>query len=121
MPSRRKRQPAVRDAALPGPSGTQGAFLRLREREAHCGEMSPTVEQCGLPTMSRAFAVFGLLAAVAAGPAQAQLDKRLAFFARQLQKASDPRVRAQNALALGLSQEPAALGPLCVALNDKSD
>jgi len=71
--------------------------------------------------MSRAFAVFGLLAAVAAGPAHAQLDKRLAFFARQLQKASDARVRAQNALALGLSHEPAAVGPLCMALNDKSE
>src|SRR5262245_19221875 len=72
-------------------------------------------------TMSRSFAVFGLLVAVTAGPAQAQLDQRLAFFARQLQKSSDPRVRAQNALALGLSHEAAAVAPLCKALGDTSD
>jgi HEAT repeat protein len=30
-------------------------------------------------------------------------------------------VRAQNALLLGVSKEPAALKPLCVALNDQSD
>jgi HEAT repeat protein len=71
--------------------------------------------------LSRSCAIFGLLVAVAAGPAHAQLDGRLSFFARQLQKAKDPRVRAQNALALGLSKEAAAVVPLCMALNDESD
>jgi len=69
----------------------------------------------------RSLAIFGLLAAVVAGHAHAQLDGRLSFFARQLQKAKDPRVRAQNALALGISKESAAAVPLCMALNDTSD
>lgn len=71
--------------------------------------------------LPRSLALFGLLAAVVAGPAHAQLDGRLSFFARQLQKAKDPRVRAQNALALGISHESAAAVPLCMALNDTSD
>jgi hypothetical protein len=70
---------------------------------------------------SRRLALFGLLVAALAGPAHAQLDGRLSFFARQLQKAKDPRVRAQNALALGISKETAAVVPLCMALNDDSD
>lgn len=69
----------------------------------------------------RSLALFGLLVAVLAGPAHAQLDGRLSFFAKQMQKAKDPRVRAQNALALGLSKESAAAVPLCMALNDQSD
>jgi len=70
---------------------------------------------------ARSLALLGLLAAVLAGPAHAQLDGRLSFFAKQLQKAKDPRVRAQNALLLGFSKESAAAGPLCMALNDDSD
>jgi hypothetical protein len=69
----------------------------------------------------RSLALLGLLVAALAGPAHAQLDGRLSFFARQLQKAKDPRVRAQNALALGISKETAAAVPLCMALNDASD
>lgn len=53
--------------------------------------------------------------------AHAQLDGRLGFLARQLQKASDPRVRAQNALLLASAKDPAVVWPLCGALADKSD
>jgi len=72
--------------------------------------------------MLRAIALLGLLAAVAAGPARAQkLNARLAFLARQLQKASDPRVRAQNALLLGAAKDPVVVRPLCLALGDDSE
>jgi len=72
--------------------------------------------------MFRAFAFLGLLAAVAAGPARAQkLNGRLAFLARQLEKASDPRVRSQNALLLGSAKNPAAVRPLCLAFGDESE
>lgn len=72
--------------------------------------------------MLRAIALLGLLAAVVAGPAHAQkLNGRLAFLAKQLEKASDPRVRAQNALLLGASKNPDVIRPLCVAFKDDSE
>jgi len=73
-------------------------------------------------TMLRGLTLICVLAAVAAGPVRAQqLNGRLAFLARQLQKATDPRVRAQNALALGSAKDPAVVRPLCMAFNDQSD
>jgi HEAT repeat protein len=55
---------------------------------------------------------------VLSGPAVAQTDPRIAFLARQLGTAADPRARAQAALTLGTTESPDALGPLCTALGD---
>ena len=52
------------------------------------------------------------------GPALAEGDPRIAFLARQLSTATDPRVRAQAALTLGTTEAPGALVPLCAALED---
>jgi len=52
------------------------------------------------------------------GASMAQPDPRIAYLARQLGTASDPRVRAQAALTLGTTDAPGALGPLCIALGD---
>src|SRR5687767_636534 len=72
--------------------------------------------------MHRVLLLLGLAAVLQASTAHAQqLDGRLGFLARQLQKASDPRVRAQNALLLGSAKEPAVVRPLCNALADQSD
>jgi hypothetical protein len=71
--------------------------------------------------MGRVLRLLGLAVALQAGAAHAQLDGRLGFLARQLQKASDPRVRAQNALLLAAAKDPAVVWPLCGALSDKSD
>jgi hypothetical protein len=71
--------------------------------------------------MRRVLRFLGLAAVLQAGTVHAQLDGRLGFLARQLEKASDPRVRAQNALLLAAAKEPAVVRPLCGALADKSD
>ena len=57
-------------------------------------------------------------AALLGGAAQAEGDPRIAFLARQLATATDPRVRAQAALTLGTTEAPGALEPLCAALGD---
>jgi HEAT repeats len=57
-------------------------------------------------------------AALLGGAARADADPRIAFLARQLGTATDPRVRAQAALTLGTTEAPGALGPLCAALGD---
>ena len=56
--------------------------------------------------------------ALVAGAAGAQPDPRIAYLARQLGTATDPRVRAQAALTLGTTDAPGALGVLCSALAD---
>lgn len=48
-------------------------------------------------------------------------DARLTFLSKQLDRASDPRVRAQSALLLGASHDPMAVTPLCKGLSDASD
>lgn len=52
------------------------------------------------------------------GIARADGDPRIAFLARQLGTATDPRARAQAALTLGTTEAPGALAPLCAALGD---
>ncbi|MDY7228438.1 HEAT repeat domain-containing protein [Hyalangium rubrum] len=54
-------------------------------------------------------------------PALAQVDARVAFLTRQLEKGKDPRARSQAALVLGATDEPDAMGPLCTALKDESE
>lgn len=63
-------------------------------------------------------ALLTTLSLLAAIPARA--DGRIDYLARQLTKGADPRVRAQAALVLGATEDPAALGPLCGALADDS-
>lgn len=58
-----------------------------------------------------------LSALLAAAPALGQ-DARINFLSKQLSTASDPRTRAQTALILGKSNNPAAVAPLCNALKD---
>lgn len=49
---------------------------------------------------------------------EADEDPRVAFLARQLGSATDPRARAQAALTLGTTEATGARGPLCSALAD---
>ncbi|MFL5320642.1 MAG: HEAT repeat domain-containing protein [Myxococcaceae bacterium] len=48
-------------------------------------------------------------------------DARLQFLGKQLEKATDPRARAQAALMLGQAADPSVLPQLCKALSDKDD
>jgi hypothetical protein len=62
-----------------------------------------------------------LIAALCASNASAA-DARMTFLFRQLEKATDPRGRAQAALMLGASKDPSVVQPLCGALaRDGSD
>jgi len=67
---------------------------------------------------ARMFRTVALGAALLGGTALADGDPRIAFLARQLGTATDPRARAQAALTLGTTEAPEALGPLCAALAD---
>ncbi|MBF5044722.1 HEAT repeat domain-containing protein [Aggregicoccus sp. 17bor-14] len=62
-----------------------------------------------------------VLALLAPTAALAQGDGRIAYLSRQLERAKDPRVRAQSALVLGATEDPEALQPLCRALADPSE
>ncbi len=54
-------------------------------------------------------------------PALAQVDARVAFLTKQLEKGKDPRARSQAALVLGATEEPEAVHPLCTGLDDVSE
>ncbi|WP_224243946.1 HEAT repeat domain-containing protein [Hyalangium gracile] len=54
-------------------------------------------------------------------PALAQVDARVAFLTKQLEKGKDPRARSQAALVLGATEEPEAVQPLCTGLGDASE
>jgi hypothetical protein len=54
-------------------------------------------------------------------PALAQVDARVAFLTKQLEKGKDPRARSQAALVLGATEEPEAVRPLCTGLEDESE
>ena len=56
-----------------------------------------------------------------ATPALAQVDARVAFLTKQLEKGKDPRARSQAALVLGATEEPEAVRPLCTGLQDPSE
>lgn len=56
-----------------------------------------------------------------ATPALAQVDARVAFLTKQLEKGKDPRARSQAALVLGATEEPEAVHPLCAGLEDPSE
>lgn len=56
-----------------------------------------------------------------AQPASAQVDARVAFLTKQLEKGKDPRARSQAALVLGATEEPEAVQPLCTGLGDESE
>ncbi len=56
-----------------------------------------------------------------ATPALAQVDARVAFLTKQLEKGKDPRARSQAALVLGATEEPEAVRPLCTGLQDASE
>ncbi len=51
----------------------------------------------------------------------ARADGRLTYLVRQLEKATDPRLRAQSALLMASTQDKAAVEPLCKALGDPSE
>jgi hypothetical protein len=69
------------------------------------------------------FGVFGELFAffLFAFVAPAHGQSKVAFLTDQLKNAPDFRVRTQAALALGASDDPAAVAPLCRALDDAND
>jgi hypothetical protein len=51
----------------------------------------------------------------------ARAEGKVEFLGHQLESASDFRVRTQAALALGASDDPSAVAPLCRALDDGND
>jgi hypothetical protein len=51
----------------------------------------------------------------------ASADGKVGYLLEQLKTATDFRVRTQAALALGASDDPSAVGPLCEALDDASN
>jgi hypothetical protein len=67
--------------------------------------------------MSPVLVLLPALLSAAAAPAP---GGRLTFVAKQLERATDPRLRAQAALLLGASHDPAAVKPLCGGLVDES-
>ncbi len=67
------------------------------------------------------FPVLAVVFGVSASALPASGQSRTGFFIEQLKSATDFRVRTQAALALGASDDPAALAPLCEGLNDASD
>lgn len=52
------------------------------------------------------------------GQAALAQDARITFLAKQLSTAKDPRIRAQTAVILGGTNNPAAVAPLCQSLKD---
>ncbi|MET0591545.1 MAG: HEAT repeat domain-containing protein [Polyangiaceae bacterium] len=62
----------------------------------------------------------GLLSIVAWTP-PSSAEGRVSFFIDQLKNATDFRLRTQAALALGASEDPTAVSPLCGGLDDQSD
>jgi hypothetical protein len=62
-------------------------------------------------------AAFAALAACSAWAA----DGRIEFLSRQLDRATDPRARAQACLLLGASNDHSAIAPLCGGLGDASE
>lgn len=62
-----------------------------------------------------------VLLSLVIGPLAHAADARFTFLGKQLEKATDPRGRAQAALLLGQTQDPAALPMLCKALSDRDD
>jgi hypothetical protein len=63
----------------------------------------------------------GLFSIVAWTPPSMAAEGRVAFFIDQLKNATDFRLRTQAALALGSSDDPTAVTPLCGGLDDASD
>jgi hypothetical protein len=65
--------------------------------------------------------VLGVLFVVFLAGRSASAQGKVAFFLDQLKNATDFRVRTQAALALGASDDPSAVAPLCEALDDSSN
>jgi len=65
--------------------------------------------------------LLGIFLAVSASSLSVSGQGKTGFFTEQLKNATDFRVRTQAALALGASDDPGAVAPLCDALNDASD
>jgi hypothetical protein len=68
----------------------------------------------------RALAI-GLFLIVASSPQSSAAEGRVSFLIDQLKNATDFRLRTQAALALGASDDPAAVAPLCSGLDDVSE
>jgi hypothetical protein len=65
--------------------------------------------------------IIGLFSIVAWSPELLAAQGRVPFLIDQLKHATDFRLRTQAALALGASDDPAAVSPLCEGLDDASD
>jgi hypothetical protein len=68
----------------------------------------------------RALAI-GLILIVAWSSQSSAAEGRVSFLIDQLKNATDFRLRTQAALALGASDDPAAVSPLCTGLDDASE
>ena len=99
-----------------------------QQRRAHAaqvGELNtspwpPAGVQSAPPPMRCALALLVATATLTVPPS-AWADGRIAYLTRNLEKGSDPRLRAQSALLLAKSQNEAVLAPLCAALSDASE
>jgi len=65
--------------------------------------------------------VVGLISIVASSPPVLAAEGRVPFLIDQLKNATDFRLRTQAALALGASDDPSAVTPLCGGLDDGSE
>jgi hypothetical protein len=65
--------------------------------------------------------VVGLFSIVVGSPLPLAAEGRVSFLIDQLKHATDFRLRTQAALALGASEDPSAVTPLCAGLDDASD
>jgi hypothetical protein len=65
--------------------------------------------------------VVGLFSIIVSAPLALAAEGRVSFLIDQLKNATDFRLRTQAALALGASDDPAAVSPLCGGLDDASD
>jgi HEAT repeats len=70
---------------------------------------------------ARHFLIASLFAAQATLGPGARAQGRTEFLAQQLRTSDDFRVRTQAALALGATDDPAAVDPLCRGLDDAND
>jgi hypothetical protein len=65
--------------------------------------------------------ILGLLSIVVWSPPSSAAEGRVPFLIEQLKNATDFRLRTQAALALGASDDPSAVAPLCAGLDDGSE
>ena len=97
-----------------------GAVL-LRQTEIPRTERERVTLKIAMIRLPLRALTIGLLSIVAWAPDLSAAEGRIPFLIEQLKHATDFRLRTQAALALGASDDPVAVAPLCGGLDDASD